>query len=87
MLKIVKSKKRLYIGDVREQNQNCKVLVSDLNTTNMEHVTGCVYAISTTPESFVELCKLKGKLLDSNNCAMIVGSYGGGDIGVQCRGK
>lgn len=77
MLKYVKSTQRMFIGDIREQYTKCRVLVSDLDTQDMERITGCVYAISTEPETYLELCKLKGLLLDNNNNAMIVGNYGG----------
>lgn len=83
MLDYVNSDKLEYISDVRNRYEGCKVLMINMDISDMENIQGIVCAVSRSRDSFDELCDLKGKFAEQGVLTMILGSYGGGFIGVQ----
>ena len=83
MIKYIKSNEREPISNIRNKFHNKKVLVTDLDLTDMNNITGCVYAISNETSDYDKLCKEKNNI-NKYKSSMLVGSYNnGGAIGVQ----
>lgn len=84
-LEYVKSNKIELLDDVRNKYANCKILLTNMDISDMQHIRGMVYAISRSRESFKALCELQGVLEQNKQygITMIAGGYGGGFVGVQ----
>lgn len=80
MLKYINSTKLEHVNDVRNKYDHCKVLMTDLDISDMSDITGYVYAISTSEDTFNEICEKYGELHDEGKLVMIVGSYCDGFI-------
>lgn len=87
MLEYVENLKILHMSNVDVEYPDCKVLLKDADFTNMEDVTGTVYAISRSRTTFDELCAVYKELALKGIPVIIVGSYSGGDVGVQYISK
>lgn len=87
MIDYKNSTKVEYIDDVRSQYPNCKVLITQVDLTDMENVKGIVYAISTSRDTYDLLCIEKGNLMQQGIMSMIIGSYGGFGVGIQYESK
>lgn len=61
MITILSSPERLNDKEIRQKYPNCKFLMSIITESN-EYVYGDLLAISSTQESFLDLCKYKNTL-------------------------
>lgn len=82
MLEYIKSNKLEHICDVRSKYPYCRVLLKDFDTANM---SGIVYAVSSSTESFKQLCAEQDALIYNGVPAMIVGSYAADAVGELCE--
>lgn len=83
MLKYIKSNKVEPIENIRNRFDGCKVLVIELDETDVTHLQGKVYAVSETVESYDEIYAAQRNLAQRGVTSTIVGCYGD-DINVQC---
>ena len=63
-----------YKDDVIKKYPDCKVLLTDVDISDIEHIRGIVYAISRSADSFDEICELSDEM-GKKRLTMIVGSY------------
>lgn len=83
MIRYINNKQRVDMYQAMDMYKNCKVILSDLDMTDLENITGMTYAYSDDYKDFKKLCDMKNEL-NKDKPAMIVGSYNnGGAVGVQ----
>lgn len=63
----------LNLSEVEEIYPNCRVLLKDVDMSDISNVKGTVYAISHSTESFDELCDIYDRLFDDGNNTIIAG--------------
>ncbi len=84
MLKTIKDSEIHSLSYVRSLYPNCKILMSDVDSSKMPHTVGKIYAISTDAESMNELFALDRQLREKKVETLVIGSYTeGGFVGVQ----
>ena len=84
MIELVDSSKVEPIDDIREAYPNFKVLLTNVDFSDMSHIGGSVYKISKSSDSFRDLCVEREELEREGASVMIIGSYNNGvGIGVQ----
>ena len=80
-LRILDEKQKRNELDILDSYPNCKCLIININS--IEDITGNLYAVSPTIDSFDEICEYADKFANNGVLCIIVGSYNGDGIGVQ----
>ena len=84
MIELVDSSKVEPIDKIMESYPSAKVLLLDVDASDISHVKGAVYKVSRSADEFDALCVEQDNLIRQGKSAMIVGSYSDwGDVGVQ----
>ena len=88
MVKIIDSKEIITIDQARNKHTKSKAIFVITDMKDMTNMRGCIYAVSTDPDSFDELCDESIRLRKQNYQVIVIGSYGNGDgLGVQFEVK
>ena len=87
MIEIIDSKEIKSVDDVDTiqcEKESKALMILDLSSgLDLANLKGSIYAISDSIDTFDELCEIKHSIEETGKLCIIVGSYGGMDIGVQ----
>ena len=73
---IIDSQEVVSLASIRNRYDGVKVLLIVSDVTNINNLSGKVYAISKSKSSFKRLCELSKRLKEENNIqSIIVGNY------------
>lgn len=82
MLRILDEKVKRTPEDIKKQYPDCKFLLLDI--TDIQNVSGYLYCISDSPETFSEICNKRREFFNKGVSGIVMGHYkSGGMIGVQ----
>lgn len=82
MLQVLDEKELRSADSIEEEYQDCKYLIT--NYTSLEDPSGYLYCVSTSNDSYHEICKIKNDFARKQVPCMLMGSYNnGGGFGVQ----
>lgn len=81
MIKIVDKKNIELVDNIRDTCDYSKVLIVDIDMSDMENLKGRYYAVSDNKEDEEKLYEMRNHFQDNNSIAMVVGSYNNwGDV-------
>lgn len=78
MLQILDEKQKRSLLSIENEYPNCKLLLRDFTDDNEGTIEGYLYAISTSIDSYQEICDLRRELNKSNRNSIVFGSYNNG---------
>ena len=80
MFKIINDNRIISEQEVKRAYPNSMYILQDIKDVN--DVKGILVAVSTTKDSYRDLCLLRKELSDKNIDCALLGSYNGGNVGV-----
>ncbi|MBQ6734328.1 MAG: hypothetical protein IJR00_05390 [Lachnospiraceae bacterium] len=82
MLQILDEKELRSADSIEDEYKNCKYILIGFNS--VEDPTGYLYCVSTSDESYHDICSIKNDFARRRIPCMLRGSYNnGGGLGVQ----
>ena len=82
MLNILDEKNIRTVDSIEKEYKNCNFIITYY--TNLENPSGYLYCVSTSDDSYNEICKIANDFAKKNIPSILMGSYNnGGSLGVQ----
>ena len=82
MLHVLDEKVIRSAENIENEYRDCKYVLT--NYTNLENPEGYLYCVSTSDDSFDEICRIANQFSKDNVPSILMGSYNnGGGLGVQ----
>ena len=80
MLNVINNDTLITEQEVKEKYPNSMYIMRDIKDVN--NVAGVLVAVSTSKDSYRDICVLRKELADKGQDCALLGSYNGGNIGV-----
>lgn len=75
MIKVINSKEIEFVDAIRDTCNYSKILIVDIDMSDMENLKGRYYAVSDNKEDEEKLYEMRNNFQDNNSIAMVVDSY------------